>query len=308
MQDYKYIYGPVPSRRLGISLGISPIPKKVCNYSCIYCQLGRTQNMTNSRQNFFDYKDILKEFKNYIEKKPECNVITIVGEGEPLLYSGLGNLINSIKKLTDIPIAVITNGALLFDENVCKDLENADIIMPSIDFFDENSFKKINRPYKTLTFDKVTNGLIDFSKNFKGKIWLEIMLVKGYNDDIISLKKLKVITDKINYDKIYINTVVRPPAENSVKATENLQIQQAVNLFNAISIENLISFGFYSNENDNFKAVLAIIKRHPMNQFEIESFLKSRDCKNVNEIISKMNNDNTVQKLNYKGYITYRLY
>lgn len=306
-EKFKYIYGPVPSRRLGLSLGVSPIPKKTCNYSCIYCQLGRTDKMTNSRRAFFDYNEIIQELKTYLSKKIFYDVITIVGEGEPTLYADLGVLIKNIKLLTSKPVAVISNGALLYDEKVRNDLYLADIVMPSLDSYDEASFRKINRPHGDVKFDKVIAGLIEFSKHFKGILWLETMLVAGFNDSNDAMTKLKTITEKIIYNKIYINTPVRPPAESCCEKVNDEIIKQAVEIFNGISIEKLVSSGFYSEVQDDYQAILSIIKRHPMHQFEIRAFLEGRKCKEVENVMKRLNNDSLIDKIEYKNYITYRL-
>lgn len=179
MEKTKYIYGPVPSRRLGISLGVSPIPKKTCNYSCIYCQLGRTKPMTNSRKMFFSVEEIIHEFDDLIQNNIYFDVVTIVGEGEPTLYLGLGKIIAEIKKRVKKPVAVITNGALLYDKTVRQELLQADIVLPSMDAFDEASFEMINRPYKNMIYKDVYSGLIEFSKIYQGQLWLEIMVILG---------------------------------------------------------------------------------------------------------------------------------
>ncbi|HZK39206.1 MAG TPA: radical SAM protein, partial [Clostridia bacterium] len=183
MTDYKYVYGPVPSRRMGLSIGISPIPKGHCNYSCIYCQLGRTNNMTNKRERYFNLQDLIKEFKTYLTDPIKFDVVTIVGEGEPSLYADLGVLIAALKRLTDKPIAVITNGALLSDCGVREELKNADIVLPSLDASDEKMFKKINRPHGSIKFDDVDKGLQIFSNEYNGQLWIETMILKDINDN-----------------------------------------------------------------------------------------------------------------------------
>lgn len=165
MEEMKFVYGPVPSRRLGISLGISPIPKKTCNYSCIYCQLGRTDNMTNTRQMFFSVKEIIEEFDIYLKRNTEFDVVTIVGEGEPTLYLGLGKLICEVKKRTEKPVVVITNGALLYDKVLREELYNADIVLPTLDAYDDASLKSINRPHGAIRFEQIKSGLKPFLKN-----------------------------------------------------------------------------------------------------------------------------------------------
>ena len=164
MKTMKYVYGPVPSRRLGLSLGVSPIPQKTCNYSCIYCQLGRTYPMTNTREMFFEVSDIILELELVLQSSVDFDVITIVGEGEPTLYAGLGELINEIKSRTDKPVAVITNGSLMGQDDVQRDLLRADIVLPSLDAPNEAIYKKINRPYYSLIYDEFVDGLVEFSK------------------------------------------------------------------------------------------------------------------------------------------------
>jgi len=307
MSDYKYIYGPVPSRRLGLSLGVSPIPSSTCNYSCIYCQLGRTKNLTNQRKVFFPVMDIISELKDYTKTNPKYDIITIVGEGEPTLYKNLGLLIEKIKEMTEKPIAVITNGALLSKSSVRKELLKADFVLPSIDASTEEMFKKINRPYGKINYNEVLNGLIDFSKEYNGKLLIETMLIKNINDQESRLLALKNVLSEIDYDRLYINTPVRPPAENNVKEPSVKALNKAVEILKGISIEQLISTGFFSNEKDHYIAIKTIIQRHPMNQFEIRSFLDERNCETVEEIMERLSKDPEVQVNNYKNYKSYRI-
>ncbi len=306
--SFRYLYGPVPSRRLGRSLGVSPIPPKTCNFSCVYCQLGKTTNMTNQRQEFFNLQDILEEFKAYIKSDvSQFDFVTIVGEGEPLLYSRIGELIKSIKAYVDKPVAVITNGALLSEEKVREELNESDLVMPTLDAYDQITFKKINRPHKSISFDSYVDGLISFSKNFKCKIWMEFMMVKGINDDEESLRKIKEIFNRISYDRLYINLPMRPPAEDWVTVPEKGKIELAQNILGGISLDFLEEEDFYSSIEDDLEAILSIIKRHPMNQHEIESFLDQRKCENKNEIFEKLEKDENVEKVQYFGLNVYRL-
>lgn len=305
--DMKYIYGPVPSRRLGLSLGISPIPKKTCNYSCIYCQLGRTDRMTNTRQMFFPVSSIMAEFDDILKQHLKFDVVTIVGEGEPVLYAGLGDLILEIKTRTDKPVAVITNGSLLFDQRVQLEISKADIILPTLDAYDEASFRRINRPHRSLHFEEVLGGLKEFSKKYQGQLWIEIMLLKGINDDDTTLPKYADILKQIRYSKVYLNTPVRPPAEAYVLAIEPERMQSAARILGAIPIDVLHSQGFHSEIKDDYAAILSIIKRHPMNQHEIGGFLESRGCREIDAILSRLQQDLRVTVINYKGYETYRL-
>jgi wyosine [tRNA(Phe)-imidazoG37] synthetase (radical SAM superfamily) len=307
LKKFKYLYGPVPSRRMGLSLGISPIPSKYCNYSCVYCQLGKTKHMTNDRREFFALEDILLEAKEYINNNLEFDVITIVGEGEPTLYSKLGELLENLKKLSDKPIAVITNGALLYDSKVRDELYQADIVLPTLDAFDERSYRKINRPYGKITYEIFFKGLQEFSKNYKGQLWLEVMLVKGINDSEKALVKLKEKLGQIEYDKVYINVPARPPAEKWVEMPKTESIKMALEILGGISIESLVSEGFYSEIKDDYEAILSIIKRHPMNNFEIKTFLEQRKSIDIRKIFEKLDKNDKIEKIEYKGYITYRV-
>jgi wyosine [tRNA(Phe)-imidazoG37] synthetase (radical SAM superfamily) len=302
----KYIYGPVPSRRMGLSLGISPIPKKTCNYSCIYCQLGRTDHMTGKRAMFYPVSDIISELEALKKEKFRFDVVTIVGEGEPLLYLGLGELLEHIRKWTDKPLAVITNGSMLGDRSIQQELAAADIVLPSLDAVDNRGFREVNRPHKSVTFEKMLDGLIDFSHNFHGQLWLEIMLLKGINDDPKTLGSFSAILKKIKYDRLYINTPVRPPAEEHVEKPENSTIDHAIELLGGISLDHLISEGFQSDIEDHQEAVMSIIKRHPMNRFEIEGFLKSRECNDTDKVLEQLRSNVVLRSTFYKGYETFR--
>ena len=307
MSTLKYVFGPVPSRRLGRSLGVSPIVKKSCNYSCIYCQLGRTDKMTNTRKDFFPVEDITNEFKEYLKDDDKFDVISIVGEGEPTLYSKLGELIKGLKALTDKPVAVITNSALMGDENVRRDLMEADIVLPSLDSYDEESWHKIDRPHGSLVYEDMFEGLIKFTNEFKGQIFMELMLMDKINDSNEALDKFKALFKKLSYDKLYVNTPVRPPAEDYAIVSSKERINYACELLGGISIDALASYGFFSEIEDDYEAILSIIGRHPMNQHEVLGFLESRNVENTDELFERLNNDEKVAPTEYKGYITYRL-
>ncbi len=307
MSESRYVYGPVPSRRLGMSLGVSPIPKKTCNYSCIYCQLGRTDKMVYTREMFTKVSDILDEFDSTKGSVNEFDAVTVVGEGEPTLYLGLGKLIRGLKDRTDKPVAVITNGALLFDPEVREELMAADIVMPSADAWDEESFRSINRPVGLLRYKQVRDGLVDFSKSYRGQLWLEIMLMKGINDSPEAFGRYKELLKELNYDRLYLNTPVRPPAEDFVRFLERDDMERAEEVLGGMSIDLLVSEGFQSVVEDDLEAVIGIIKRHPMNRFEIEGFLANRGTKDIGLLLDIMKNDERVDVVHYKGIDTFRL-
>ncbi len=174
----KYVYGPVPSRRLGFSLGVDVVPYKTCTLDCIYCQLGRTTQKTIERKLYTQKDSVCEEVQEALNKKQRIDYITFSGSGEPTLNSDIGALIREVKKITTVPVVVLTNGTLLFREDVQKDLAEADVVMPSLDAASNVMFRKINRPHDVLNLDSIIRGLKRFRKMYKGRIWLEVMLIK----------------------------------------------------------------------------------------------------------------------------------
>ncbi len=229
MQD-KYTYGPVPSRRLGFSLGIDLIPFKNCSFDCIYCQLGKTTNRTIERKEYLPTDEILKGVKEILKKGDHIDYLTFSGSGEPTLHSKIGYLITELKQMTKIPVAVLTNGSLLFMAEVQEGLSGADVVLPTLCATTQEIFKKINKPIPDITIEKVIRGLISFRKIYKGKIWLEIMLVKSINDRQQEIHKLKEVIEKIVPDRIHLNTVVRPPSEKFALPLSTEELQKVKNI------------------------------------------------------------------------------
>ena len=209
---FKYLFGPVPSRRLGLSLGVDLVPYKVCSYDCLYCEVGPTTMKTVDRKEYVPLQEVKKELEAFITSNMETDFITFSGFGEPTLHSGIGELISWIRERSTVPIAVLTNGSLLKDERVRRDLMGAHVVLPSLDAGTPKTFKIINRPHKSITLEDVVEGLEVFTKEFPGEVWLEILLVKGINDTPQELEALAELVKKIAPDRVQLNTVVRPPA------------------------------------------------------------------------------------------------
>ncbi len=224
----KYIYGPVNSRRLGFSLGISLTPYKVCSFNCVYCQLGRTIATATERKEYIDIKEIIEELKLWLagnnEKIKVLNYITFSGLGEPTMNIKIGRLISEIKNLTFVPVAVITNSSFLSDPLVRKEIIKADLIVPSLDAVTQEIFEKVDRPAKNINIENIIEGLINLRKEYSGKIWLELMLIKGINGDLMYIKKFKEVIGKINPDKIQLNSPVRVTAEPDIFALDKNQM------------------------------------------------------------------------------------
>jgi len=260
-----YVYGPIPSRRLGKSLGVSPIPPKTCSYSCVYCQLGRTTDLTSTRRSFFKKEDILDEILQR-SRDSVFDYITFVGDGEPTLCRDLGWLIKNTGEAQQAPMAVITNGSLLFLDDVRSDLSHADIVMPTLDAGNERTFRTVNRPHRGINFDNMLQGIVAFRHEFKGHIWLEVMLVKGVNDTAEELESIKKAVDLIGPDRLYIVTPIRPPAESWVEPPDPETIIMAQKIIGqAIAIADREDGAIESGKFENARqAILEIGARHPL--------------------------------------------
>jgi len=226
----KYIYGPVKSRRLGLSLGITVTPCKVCSFDCVYCQLGKTTSRTPEIKEYIKAEEILQELSLWLKSNPEApqalNYISFSGAGEPTLNNKVGELIATIKKITPVPVAVITNASLLSNPQVRRAIGSADLIIPSLDAATAEVFARINRPQESLKLHEIIQGLITLRKEFSRQIWLEVMLVRGINDDLRHIKKLKEIIDEINPQKIQLNSPVRSTAESDCPAVDKAKLER----------------------------------------------------------------------------------
>lgn len=285
--NFWHIYGPVPSRRLGFSLGIDIIPFKTCSFNCIYCQLGPTSKKTIKRKEYFPSSVILSQIKKVLNSGQRIDYITFSGSGEPTLNSAIGTLIREIKKITSIPVAVLTNSSLFTLKSVRKALRASDLVVPSLDAATQEIFAKINRPYPSLKIKKIIEGLKEFRCEFKGSLWLEIMLVKGVNDSPPHIKKLKEAISEISPDKVQLNTVIRPPAENFALPLNPKDLDRIKNILGE-KCEIIAEFDKkeQSPPSENLEgAILSMIQRRPVTLTDISSSLG----KHKNEIIKYLN-------------------
>jgi wyosine [tRNA(Phe)-imidazoG37] synthetase (radical SAM superfamily) len=226
----RHVFGPVPSRRLGYSLGVDIIPPKHCTYDCIYCQIGKTTDKEIERKSFYDPELVADEVARKVTSA-HVDVITFSGSGEPTLNSDLGTMIRKVKEKVATPVAVITNGSLLYDRDVRLDLAEADMVLPSLDAVTEEVFQRINRPHPLLDIRKIIEGVKEFRAECTKPIWLEIMLIKNVNDDPDELKKMVKIVSMLNVDRIQLNTVMRPPSEETALRLEEGDLQAICKLF-----------------------------------------------------------------------------
>ncbi len=224
---YKHLFGPVPSRRLGVSLGIDLIPPKTCTLDCVYCECGKTTRLTTKRREYIPVDNILKELDDYLARKPELDYITFAGSGEPTLNNKIGKVIEFIKKCyPHYKICVLTNGTLFSDPSVRAEVLKADLIIPSLDAATEKTFQQINRPHPDLNCKEVIAGLVDLRSEFAGEIRLEIFIVPDFNDTTEELQAIKQAIEKINPHRVQMGTLDRPGTENWVQAADKEKMQQ----------------------------------------------------------------------------------
>jgi wyosine [tRNA(Phe)-imidazoG37] synthetase (radical SAM superfamily) len=219
----QYIFGPVPSRRLGRSLGVDLVPYKTCSYDCVYCQLGRTTNKTTERKEWVPLDKVIDQLKDHLYSKPDY--ITLSGSGEPTLFSRLDKLIYKIKEITDISVAILTNGSLLWLPDVRDALKSADVVVPSLDAGSSQIFQYVNRPHPDITFSKMLQGLVDFRKVYSGRYWLEVFLLAGVTTTEAEINRLKTCIVAIQPDLVQVNTVTRPPAEDFAEPVPKKQLE-----------------------------------------------------------------------------------
>lgn len=258
-----YVFGPVPSRRLGRSLGVDLVEFKTCSYDCIYCQLARTTRKTLHREEWVPLEDILAQIKEKLGTKPDY--ITLAGSGEPSLYSRIDELIAGIKAMTDIPIAVLTNGSLLSLAEVRSALLGADLVSPSLDAGDAETFERVNRPTEGLSFEQMVEGLISFGKEYKGHYWLEVFLLAGVNDAPEQVEKMVEIARQMNPERIQLNTVTRPPIEADARTVGQDQMQRFAQMF-GVKAEVIADYRRGDGPGEcvgRVGDILAMVLRHP---------------------------------------------
>lgn len=224
-----HIFGPVNSRRLGRSLGIDLLSEKICNLNCIYCEVGATTRLTCERREYVPTAKILAEIDAYFtdgERLAELDVVTVTASGEPTLHSGLGEILAYLKEKTGKPVAVLTNGTTLMDPQVRRELSLADVVIPSLDAARVQSFRKLDRPATCLDLKEIVDGLVLFSHEYKGKLWLEILLARGINDSDEDVEALQEVLERMRVDRIQLNTVARPPLEAFARPVSSRRLKE----------------------------------------------------------------------------------
>lgn len=264
---YKFLFGPVASRRLGRSLGVDLLPYKTCPFDCIYCEVGRTTRKSCTRERFFEPGELLGEIEDFFAEGGEADFITITGSGEPTLSADMGFIIEEVKRRFAVPVAVITNGALLGDPAVRSELMLADLVMPSLDSALAESFLALNRPADCVCLDDIIEGLETFAGEYKGRLWLEVLFAAGVNDGEDDVEALAALIARVRPDRVQINTVVRPPADAAAKPVSRQRLEEiAIRLSREAPVEIIapaaLAAGGRAPE-DPRRAVLETVRRRP---------------------------------------------
>ena len=277
---YQFLFGPVPSRRLGISLGIDLIPAKTCTLNCVYCECGRTTDLTLVRQEWVPTKEVIKELDDYLQNNPTPEFITFSGSGEPTLHSGVGEILDFLtrkKKTYPFKTAVLTNGTLLNNPQVRRELLQADVVAPSLDAATGHAFKKVNRPHPKLRIEDIITGEIAFRKEYHGEIWLEVFIVPGVNDNEQELTALKEAILQIKPDIVQLNTLDRPGAIPTIRAATQEELQRILDFWQLPNAEIIAKaqtrLEKKSYRKDTESAILETIRRRPCTLNDLQEIL-----------------------------------
>ncbi len=265
--EYRYLFGPVPSRRLGKSLGIDLVPFKVCTYDCVYCQLGRTTDKTSVRKEYVPVAEVIGELEKKVNSGVAFDYLTLSGSGEPTLNTGLGEVIAAAKRLSDRPVALITNGSLLWREDVRREAAEADLVIPSLDAGSDALYRYVNRPAADIPFQTMLEGLVAFSVPRPERIWLEVFLLDGVNTTVKDIRLLNEIVRRINPSRVQVNTVQRPPAESFAAAVPGPLLRELALMFDG-RVEIIADFNrpadISSGAGRNIKEeIAALLRRRP---------------------------------------------
>jgi wyosine [tRNA(Phe)-imidazoG37] synthetase (radical SAM superfamily) len=303
-QKPSHVYGPVPSRRLGLSLGLDIVPFKTCTFNCIYCQLGGSVRQSGRRGCFFPESKVLGQVRKALDRNPQIDHITFSGSGEPTLNTAIGRLVRDIKAMTDIPVVVLTNSSLLARRPVREALLAADIVVPSLDAARAATFRRVNRPLPALQIETIIQALESFRREFRGRIWLEVMLVRGINDSPADIRALKKAIARIKPEKIQLNTVVRPPAEKEARPLSRRKLEMIRKQLGERA-EIVADFRKRTRSpasQDLREAILAMTKRRPVTLSDITASL-GRDERTVRAALKMLLGSKAIQRWRHQGSV-----
>jgi len=282
-----------------MSLGVDLVPKKVCSLDCVYCEVGQTTKLTTERKEYIRYPGIIKELNDYFSNNPDPDYITFSGSGEPTLNSRIGDIITFVKeKKPHIPIAVLTNGTLLNDKQVRRELLEANVVLPSLDVATNATFQKINRPESNLSITQYIQGLVDFRNEYQGEIWLEILIIPGINDNLRDLIALKKAIIRIQANRIQLNTLDRPGAVSDIRSASLFELKQIVKFWNLDNVEIIAAASKRKNlkayRKDTAEAILETISRRPCTIDDLQDIL-GLHINEINKYLDALEGEGKIQ-------------
>jgi wyosine [tRNA(Phe)-imidazoG37] synthetase (radical SAM superfamily) len=309
--QYNTLFGPVPSRRLGMSLGVDLVPMKTCTLNCIYCECGRTSHLTSKRKEYVSFEAVREELSHYLTHHPRPDYITFSGSGEPTLNLQIGEIIRFLKdQVPDVPVSVLTNSTLLSKKQVRSDIKNAAVVIPSLDAATEKIFNKINRPFPQFHIDKIIEGLIQFRKEYSGKIWLEVFIIPGMNDTLTELNALKQVIDKIKPNQVHLNTLDRPGPVSTIRSATREELEYVLNVFQmenaAIVADPSRHKTLFAYRKDTADAILGTIARRPCTVKDLSEIL-GLPVKEVDTYLKSLETDEKIKAEKQKRGLFYQL-
>jgi wyosine [tRNA(Phe)-imidazoG37] synthetase (radical SAM superfamily) len=299
-EERSHVYGPVPSRRLGASLGVDLVPYKTCDFDCVYCQLGKTTVKTTERKPYVAADIVLEELRLKLnDVSPDF--ITMSGSGEPTLNSDIGEIIAGVKGMSKVPVAVLTNGSLMDDPDVAGACLSADLVVPSLDAGDEDTFQAVNRPCEGIGLQTIIDGLLSFREKFEGAIWLEVFLLDGMNSNQEQLDKLIDVAGRLGPEKVQLNTVARPPAEPFARRVDPEALEAVRRLIgdNAEIIEYSPGTGDGGGQ-ANREDVLGLVARRPCTLEDVSRALFLHEAE-VSKILGELYEEGLLEYRDLEG-------
>ncbi len=316
MHGFKYVFGPIPSRRLGMSLGVDLVPHKICNYDCVFCEVGRTVRTVNVRKEYIKKEDIISELERFFESFSDQQVdhITLTGSGETTLNVKLGEIIREIKERFSYPVAVLTHSGNIYDPQVREELSYADVVCPSLDAATQEVFEKVNRPHPGIKVGDVVEGLRKFREIFGGTMLLEVLLVDGINNTEEELEKIGEAVRYIEPDSVQINTVDRPGAYPEAKPLTHEQLEFARSVLEKYHPNVVVLSRIYrhlekvrfASEEEFIEELLNMIKRRPMTTLDIVAST-GLDFFEVSDVVKKLLENGKLEEVKLNGNRFYRL-
>jgi len=292
-----------------MSLGVDLVPKKVCSLNCVYCEVGKTTKLTLERKEYVKLDTIKEELTHYFKNNPDPDYITFSGSGEPTLNIYIGEVLQFIKhNKPHIPIAVLTNGTLLNDKKVRAAIKDANVVLPSLDAATKDVFKKINHPHGNLKFEEYIQGLIEFRKEFKGRIWLEIFILPNYNDGVKELEELKKTILKINPDSVQLNTLDRPGTVPNLRGATRQELEAIVKFWNLEHIEIIAASparkNIQSYRDDAETTILETIARRPCTLDDLSQIL-GMHINEINKYLDVLEADGKIETVHQDRGVFY---